>query len=386
MPDTIEKPYLHAHEEAAMKKAAKTKKVSPAKAGTAAHIALDKISTLAQVRTEFDPQAFVDLVESMRAHGMLQPILVRPATEAGHYIVIAGERRFRAAQELKWPGINAIVRTAEDEEAATLQLIENIQREELSLADTAAGVLQLYEKHKTLEPIAKIVGKSVPWVSKHLAAARSLNWQVAALLDAGRTEDLDLLLTLNQILGTGADGYSVWHDLVDDDKLPTRAEARKALEQLRKKADEDKAAAKLNRAPSRQAEIEQMTDAQRKEREEADARAAQAKADDNLLSGVIGRVIEGGPGLDIDKLLEVMDQPTQVRIETALAADMADMYRAGQVACESQSLPRAIFKALAIHWALQEDFEAQAAFLLAVHGQPFTMRGWLIEVRELHAK
>ena len=83
-----------------------------------------------QPRQVFDEHAIAELAETIRAHGLLQPIVVREY-ETGKYEIIAGERRFRAVTSLNWETIPAIVEKMDDHETASLALIENLQREEL---------------------------------------------------------------------------------------------------------------------------------------------------------------------------------------------------------------------------------------------------------------
>lgn len=119
---------------------------------------------------------------------------------------VCADRRRAAGEAARLAGLAAIpalVGQADEERAAEMQLIENIQREELSLGDTAAGVLKLYEMHEALKPVAALLGKSLPWISKHLSVASKLNWAGVQLLDRGATEDIELILTVNAIYETG---------------------------------------------------------------------------------------------------------------------------------------------------------------------------------------
>lgn len=164
-------------------------------------IDLDVIDTLPQVRTIFDEEALAELAESIKLRGMLQPILLRSGQGklGNRYTVIAGERRLRAARLAGLSSVPALVGDVPENLVAEMQLIENIQREDLSLSETAAGVLQLYEQHQAQKPVADLLGKSVPWVSKHLAVATKLCWQAQSMLTDGHTEDLDLLMTMDQL-------------------------------------------------------------------------------------------------------------------------------------------------------------------------------------------
>jgi ParB family chromosome partitioning protein len=112
-----------------------------------------------QPRVLFDEQALDELAESIRERGVLQPILLRPAGDA--YMIIAGERRWRAAQRAQLHTIPAIVREIDESTIAELALIENIQREDLNALEEAEGYKQLIDRHgHTQEGVAKLVHKS----------------------------------------------------------------------------------------------------------------------------------------------------------------------------------------------------------------------------------
>lgn len=95
-----------------------------------------------QPRRYFDPQALKELVESVRQHGILQPLLVRPIG-GGKYEVVAGERRLRAGQSVKLETAPVVVRQLTDDQAFQLALIENLQREDLNPVEETEGILHL---------------------------------------------------------------------------------------------------------------------------------------------------------------------------------------------------------------------------------------------------
>ena len=112
-----------------------------------------------QPRTIFDGDSMTQLAQSIADRGVLQPILVR-ATDIG-FQIIAGERRWRAAQRAGLHKIPVIVRTVDDDSSAELALIENIQREDLNAIEEAEGYRQLIERHgHSPEGVAQIVQKS----------------------------------------------------------------------------------------------------------------------------------------------------------------------------------------------------------------------------------
>jgi ParB family chromosome partitioning protein len=113
-----------------------------------------------QPRAYFDEEALVSLTASIRELGILQPVLVRPATE-GHFELIAGERRWRAAKRAGLQTVPALVRTVEDAGALEQALVENLHREDLNALEEAAAYQQLMEDFQlTQEQVALRVGKS----------------------------------------------------------------------------------------------------------------------------------------------------------------------------------------------------------------------------------
>jgi ParB family transcriptional regulator, chromosome partitioning protein len=112
-----------------------------------------------QPRTQVDEAALVELTASIEASGLLQPVIVRPRN--GKYELIAGERRWRAVQRLGWPKILAVVREVDDPTLLTLALIENLQRDDLTSIDEAAGYQRLGEEFKLPQAeIARLVGRN----------------------------------------------------------------------------------------------------------------------------------------------------------------------------------------------------------------------------------
>lgn len=112
-----------------------------------------------QPRQQFTEAAIEELADSIAERGVLQPILVRPLVDG--FEIIAGERRWRAAQKARLHSIPALVRESDEATTAELALIENIQREDLNAIEEAEGYRQLIERHgHTQEGVAKIVHKS----------------------------------------------------------------------------------------------------------------------------------------------------------------------------------------------------------------------------------
>jgi ParB family chromosome partitioning protein len=121
-------------------------------------------------RNESRPELLQELVDSIKATGVIQPLIVRPVPGFPHqFEVVAGERRFRAAQLAGLNTIPAIIREFNDQEAIAISLIENIQREELSPADEARALKRLIEEFSlTHEQVAHAIGRSRATVSNLL--------------------------------------------------------------------------------------------------------------------------------------------------------------------------------------------------------------------------
>lgn len=124
-----------------------------------------------QPRLQFDEQQLQELASSIREHGILHPVLVRPK-ESGYELVV-GERRLRACTLLGWESIPAIVREMSDGEAAEIALIENVQREGLSFFEEAEGYRRLLSEFGlTQEELAERVGKTQSAIANKLRLLR----------------------------------------------------------------------------------------------------------------------------------------------------------------------------------------------------------------------
>lgn len=132
-------------------------------------IELDKIvPNRYQPRREFSDDSIKELAETLDKDGLLQPIVVREDGE-DHYEIIAGERRYRAAKSLNWETIPAIVNNMNDDQAASLALIENLQREDLNPIDEAKAYTNLMKLNDlTQTALANDMGKSQSYVANKL--------------------------------------------------------------------------------------------------------------------------------------------------------------------------------------------------------------------------
>lgn len=142
-------------------------------------------SCSSQPRKSFDEASLAELADSIREHGIIQPLTVRKLA-SGYYQIIAGERRWRAARIAGLQEVPVIVIEADDRKAAELAMIENLQREDLNPMEEAAGFQSLIETyHMTQEEAAKQVGKSRSAVTNSLRLL-SLPPAVRQLVEEGK--------------------------------------------------------------------------------------------------------------------------------------------------------------------------------------------------------
>ncbi len=165
-------------------------------------------SNSAQPRKFFDEAALAELAESIRQHGIIQPLTVRRLA-SGYYQIIAGERRWRAARLAGLSEVPVTVIEADDRKAAELAMIENLQREDLNPMEEAAGYRSLIDQHHmTQEEAASRVGKSRSAVTnalRLLELAPAVQNQVeAGLLSAGHARALVPLSPAQQIQAANA--------------------------------------------------------------------------------------------------------------------------------------------------------------------------------------
>ena len=125
-----------------------------------------------QPRTIFDDEKIEELSRTIHTHGVIQPIVVRKTSD-NQYEIIAGERRYRAMKKLQWTEVPAIVRNLTDKETASIALIENLQREELTAIEEAVAYQKLLELHElTQEALAQRLGKGQSTVANKLRLLR----------------------------------------------------------------------------------------------------------------------------------------------------------------------------------------------------------------------
>lgn len=145
-----------------------------------------------QPRSVFDEAALAELAESIKAQGIVQPVVVRPVGEAEYggtqYELIAGERRWRAAQLAGLHEVPAVIRDVPDESAIAMALIENIQRENLNPLEEAVALRRLMDEFgMTHQQVAEAVGRSRAAVS-NLLRLLELSLQVKPMVEAGELD------------------------------------------------------------------------------------------------------------------------------------------------------------------------------------------------------
>ena len=146
-----------------------------------------------QPRKEFREEDLADLEASLRVSGLLQPVTVRPSPKGEGFELIAGERRFRAAQRLGWTEIPAIVRDVDDQLLLSLAMVENLQRADLNPIEEAEGYEQLIREFSlTQQEVSDIVGKDRSTIANTLrllalpASVRRLVWDGALTVGHAR--------------------------------------------------------------------------------------------------------------------------------------------------------------------------------------------------------
>ena len=212
----------------------------PSKTSGAQQLPIEQISSgLYQPRDVFDEDALNDLAESIKNHGIVQPLLVRPKgnNNSRGYELIAGERRWRAAQKAGLHTVPCVIRDADDQMAAEIAMIENIQRRDLSVIEEAEGYRRLIEEFSyTQDALAKVIGKSRSHlantmrllqlpddVRQHLKSGMLTPGQVRPLV--GRDDAASLA---SQILNKGLSARQVEKLVVAQDRPPKERLAKDA--------------------------------------------------------------------------------------------------------------------------------------------------------------
>ncbi|HEX8937604.1 MAG TPA: ParB/RepB/Spo0J family partition protein [Sphingomicrobium sp.] len=194
-----------------------------------------------QPRVQFDEDALGELADSIRERGVLQPILLRPDGE--DYLIIAGERRWRAAQQARLHSIPAIVREIDESTTAELALIENIQRLDLNPLEEAEGYRQLIRRHgHTQDDVGRIVHKSRSHVTNLLRLLDLPEFVRQSLLKG------DISMGHARAVATASDPEEITREIIARGLSVRQAEERARREKQRPRAGDDGARASARTA------------------------------------------------------------------------------------------------------------------------------------------
>jgi len=199
-----------------------------------------------QPRHRFDDEVLHELADSIERNGILQPLVVRPL-DATHYEIIAGERRFRAAQLVKLTEVPVIIRDVSDIQALEMALVENIQRADLNPIEEAAGYQRLIEEFKyTQEKLASVVGKSrshvanllrlldlPPTIKKLLVEGKLTMGHARALLTAANAEQLAQRVVAEGLNVRQTETLAQGGDLAAPAPMPAVEQLKKAMKGTR---------------------------------------------------------------------------------------------------------------------------------------------------------
>jgi len=159
-----------------------------------------------QPRTQFPEMSLRELSASIQAQGVVQPLVVRPL-DGERFVLIAGERRWRAAQMAGLESVPVVVRDLDPKGVIAVQLVENLDREDLSIIDQALGVVRLLEQTGAKAgEVAKLLGKSASWVSQRRKIGKRHDL-ASPFVDTGATTDPETLSMLIDLHRLDSDAY-----------------------------------------------------------------------------------------------------------------------------------------------------------------------------------
>jgi ParB/RepB/Spo0J family partition protein len=324
---------------------------------------LTLIETRAQVRTEFDEASLAELAGDIAARGVLQPILLRPNPGMVNFLLIAGERRFRAAKLAGLEAIPAIVGETDEDGAASMQIAENIQREDLSLADTTRQVRKMYELcGDSVTAAAEKLHKSKSWVSKHLAAScPSLRHFAREILEGGFSEDLEIILILDKL--QEIDWYGCQQIC---QKIKTgdagRQTVREAYEAAKRVAEERQAQLAEKNTPEAKAEREaaQKEQQEKWKRQQEEQAAARARDPRNICA-----IITTNAETEPDDREEISDEQKAI-----LAEHLEKLHGHGK---HSGNTYDALQKLIEMQYDQSYEPVELAAYFLGVQEVPFDL-------------
>lgn len=207
---------------------------TPAEAG-AQEIALSLIDPDPnQPRTSFDELRLETLAASVKAQGVIEPLIVSHHPEtAGRYMLIAGERRWRAAGKAGLTLVPVVVRDLSNDQRLAVQLVENIDREELSVMEEALAVVRLLDFGRKPKEVADMLGKTAAWVSlrKKIAKHQAILEYFVVQGQTGDAETLAMLVDLEKV------DRKAFEDMLQQDQVG-RAMVREALDLAKARKEE----------------------------------------------------------------------------------------------------------------------------------------------------
>lgn len=174
------------------------KKNIEAKPGDLVKLPIEDVVSIKQVRQSFSDDTIAELAQSIKEQGLQQPINVAKRSEDGKYVIIQGERRWRACKSLGLKTIDAVIREmpSDEKERALMQLVENIQREEMSAFELASAYFDLYKNHNMMQnEIALKVGKNKASINRYITI-HSMPSVIKDLVTELGTQDI---ITINRV-------------------------------------------------------------------------------------------------------------------------------------------------------------------------------------------
>lgn len=280
-------------------------------------IAVNSIVVLEQVRKEFDETALNELAMDISMRGIMQPLTVR--YRDGQYVLVAGERRLRAAKLAQLETVPVMITTLDDKEHQLAQLAENIQRADLNLREEAEAIALLYAEIGNVQAVGAKVHKSKSWVSKRLALANGLGYWASSLLSEGITEDIELLQTVDKLERETSGSNACW--ALCEKIKKGEAGREDAREALRRAIEPKKTGDEPGKAPAPKAEDPLLTSKWFRE-----WLKAPYNRDENYRACLFGLVKQPGAAEHIERLENAIQshreqiQEAQEAVQCALAA------------------------------------------------------------------
>lgn len=189
-----------------------------------------------QPRTHIDSEKLTELSESLQANGLLQPIIVRlDPNNSRRFQIIAGHRRAQAARQLGWDSIRSVILSDTDDKAMQVDaLIENVQREQLSIIDEAMAISSIMSSHGFKQnEIAKVIGKSTGYISQMIKLLTLPKTILNEIKDSNLIASLSLLNEISYFDGTDEEKIAIFYKLMNENLK--RNDLRALIAQIKEK-------------------------------------------------------------------------------------------------------------------------------------------------------